>query len=153
MAGLGLLDLETTLAGNKTLVECHGHEIETGTPVRGYEMHMGITSGPATEHPLLRLADKVDGARSEDGRIMGCYLHGLFAQDEFRRVFLQRITRRFREGVAYEAGVERALDDLADHLGQHLDLDAILEAASNSAPVSPRASRGHRAAPRAVRRP
>jgi adenosylcobyric acid synthase len=127
--GLGLLDLETKLTGDKTLVEAAGVEIESGEAVEGYEMHVGETGGPALERPLLTLDGRPEGAVSEDGRVLGCYLHGLFAADGFRHAFLSRLKLRAVSGLAYEAEVESTLDGLADHLETHLDLDGLLAAA------------------------
>jgi adenosylcobyric acid synthase len=127
--GLGLLDLETVLAGDKTLVEAAGAEVASGEAVRGYEMHVGVTRGPALARPFLFLDDRPDGAVSEDGRVLGCYLHGLFAADGFRHAFLSRLKLRAVSGLAYEAEVERTLDALADHLAAHLDLDGLLAVA------------------------
>jgi adenosylcobyric acid synthase len=59
---------------------------------------------------------------------MGCYLHGLFAADSFRRAFLARLGAT-AGAVAYEPMIENVLDGLADHLERHLDLDALLAAA------------------------
>ena len=127
--GLGLLDVETELTGDKTLTEAVGTDLDTGAPVRGYEMHVGKTSGPGLARPMIQLADGVDGAVSADGKVMGCYLHGLFASDPFRHAFLGRLRARASSGLAYEAEVERVLDDLADHLETHLDVDGLLAAA------------------------
>ncbi len=80
---------------------------------------------------MLRLGDREDGAVSPDGRVLGCYLHGLFASDDFRRAFLARLRPDRASDLAYEAQVERTLDALADHLEAHLDLDALLAAASS----------------------
>ena len=127
--GLGLLDVETVMSGSKRLVQARGHAREGGEPVAGYEMHMGRTAGPDTARPLLTLASGPDGARSGDGRVMGCYLHGLFAADGFRRGFLARLRRRETAGIAYDALVEETLDALGAHLEAHLDLDRLLEVA------------------------
>ena len=127
--GLGLLDLETELAGGKTLVEAAGVEARSGEAVWGYEMHVGKTDGPALDRPFLTLAGRPEGAVSEDGRVLGCYLHGLFAADGFRHAFLSRLKLRAVSGLAYEAQVEGTLDALADHLETHLDLDGLLAAA------------------------
>ncbi len=127
--GLGLLEMETQLAGEKTLVEAEGVELASGQAVRGYEMHVGATTGPDLARPLLRLGDRPEGAVSADGRVMGCYLHGLFAADVFRHAFLNRIRARETSGLAYEAEVERTLDELAQHLERHLKLDRLLEVA------------------------
>ena len=127
-AGLGLLDIETVLGGDKALAAVSGTEIASGAPVAGYEMHLGVTNGPGLTRPMLRLAGRDDGAVSENGRIAGCYLHGLFASDPFRRAFLARLGTA-PSGLEYEPMVERTLDRLADHLEAHLDLDALLAAA------------------------
>jgi adenosylcobyric acid synthase len=128
--GLGLLDVETVIAGAKTLREAAGREASTGEAVRGYEMHMGETRGPDRARPWLLLeGGRAEGATSKDGRVMGAYLHGLFAADGFRRAFLGRIRGGEAEGVAYERQVEDALDALALHLAAHLDLDRLLAAA------------------------
>ena len=79
---------------------------------------------------FIRLDDGRDeGAVSADGRIAGCYLHGLFAEDHFRHAFLSAIRDRPASGVAYESEIEAVLDGLAVHLTRHLDLDRILEIA------------------------
>jgi adenosylcobyric acid synthase len=128
-AGLGLLDLETTLAPIKRLAAVAGRELLSGEPVTGYEMHMGRTSGTALARPMLELEGRPEGAVSADGRVMGCYLHGLFAADGFRHAFLGRLRERAASGVAYEAQIEEALDALADHLERSVDLDGLLEVA------------------------
>ena len=126
--GLALLDVATVLAGDKRLVAASG-TAATGEAVSGYEMHMGVTTGADRARPLLRLEGGEDGAVSPDGRIMGSYLHGLFASDAFRAGFLGRLRTRESSGIAFEAGVEAALDDLASGLDAALDLDRILEIA------------------------
>ena len=133
--GLGLLDIETVIRGEKTLNETTGTELATGEAVKGYEMHIGETAGAGLDNPWLRLEDdntggRAEGARSNDGRVMGTYLHGLFASDNFRHAFLQRLGLGGYQGAAYDAEVEQTLDALADHLEAHLDLDALLAAAS-----------------------
>ncbi len=127
--GLGLLDIETTLSAGKTLVEAEGVETASGAAVRGYEMHVGATTGPGLARPMLRFGARPDGAVSDDGRVLGCYLHGLFAADDFRHAFLSRLKLRAASGLAYETEVEDTLDALARHLEAHLDLDGLLAAA------------------------
>jgi len=124
--GLGLLDVETVLADDKTLEHVRGVEASTGMSVGGYEMHLGLTEGPDRRRPWLHLdGGREDGAVSENGQVMGSYVHGLFAADDFRQAFLARLRTGRTGGAAYEAGVDQALDDLADHLERCLDLDAL----------------------------
>jgi adenosylcobyric acid synthase len=126
--GLCLLDVETVLTGEKTLREVEGERISDGEPFRGYEMHVGRTTGPDCARPFLRFADgRVDGATSEKGLIAGAYVHGLFADDRQRAAWLGSLGARSE--IAYETTVERTLDELADHCAAHLDLDTILKLA------------------------
>ncbi len=129
VAGLGLLAVDTVLAGDKALIEVTGTERASGRRVRGYEMHIGRTTGADCARPMLDLEGRPDGAISADGRVMGTYVHGLFADDGFRHDFLNRLKVRAESGVAYEAQVEQVLDQLADHLERHADTKRILELA------------------------
>jgi adenosylcobyric acid synthase len=131
--GLGLLHVETRLGGDKTLVEVAGIEQASGQRIRGYEMHIGRTTGPDCARPMLDLGDRADGAVSADGRVMGSYVHGIFASDAFRNAFLNSLRARSDSGVAYEQLVDQVLDQLADHLARHLDTGRILDLASGTA--------------------
>ncbi|SIS63507.1 cobyric acid synthase [Paracoccus saliphilus] len=119
--GLGLLDIETEMAETKRLVRVNGEAL--GHPVSGYEIHMGQSTGPDCNRPFAHVPGP-DGAVSRDGRIMGTYLHGLFADDRFRAAYLERLGVTSQPG--YETGVEQTLDELAEHLEAHLDVTAIL---------------------------
>ena len=122
-AGLGLLDVETMLEPVKELRIESAEDAVTGATIHGYHMHMGVTEGPDRQRPFARIGAAPEGARSSDSRVTGTYLHGLFASDEFRRAFLGGAADT---SVDYNAGVEAALDGLAEHLEAHLDLDALL---------------------------
>jgi adenosylcobyric acid synthase len=127
--GLGLLDVETVLTGEKALREVEGFHVESGAAVRGYEMHVGVTEGPGLARPFLELGGRAEGAVSPDGKAVGCYLHGLFADDGFRAAFLGSLKLREESGLSYDAEVEVTLDALAAHLEAHLDLDRLLKIA------------------------
>ncbi len=128
VAGLGLIDVETALTGEKTLERVEGANVLNGAPFAGYEMHVGRTTGPDCARPLLRFADgRLDGAVAPGGRVMGAYVHGLFADDRHRAAFLAALGAV--ASVAYETKVEATLDALADHLEAHLDCDGLLAAA------------------------
>ena len=139
--GLGLLDVETVMTSDKAVRPVSGTGAHDGSPVSGYEIHLGATTGPDTERPLLHLEHGPDGAASGDGRIAGCYLHGLFAGDAFRARWLDGIRAGTAAATAYERGVEDALDDLADCLEQALDIAALLADAGFRAPRPSRAGR------------
>jgi adenosylcobyric acid synthase len=124
--GLGLLDLETVLSGDKQLLEVRGREVASGQGIHGYEMHLGRTTGSALENPMLDLGGRPDGAVSADGRIMGCYVHGLFGADAFRHAFLARLQARASSGLVFEQQIDATLDALADHLEAHVDLEGLL---------------------------
>jgi adenosylcobyric acid synthase len=129
VAGLGYLDIETAMAPEKALRTVAGRDVETGAKIVGYEMHVGRTTGSGLSRPMLDLHGRTDGAMSADGRIAGCYVHGLFASDEFRAAFLANLGRRGGVGLAYEATVERLLDEIADTMERTVDLDGLFKLA------------------------
>lgn len=132
--GLGLLDVTTTLSKTKTLRDIAALDARSEQFVRGYEIHMGLTTGPGCARPFLVLDGHEEGATSDDGRVAGCYLHGLFAADGWRRAFLDGIRSArgldpVRNPSAYDAEIDAVLDRLADHLARAIDLDRVLEIA------------------------
>jgi adenosylcobyric acid synthase len=130
--GIGLLALETVLTGDKRLDQVRGRELKSGEPIHGYEMHIGRTTGPALASPMLDLAGRPDGAVCADGRIMGCYVHGLFAADGFRHAFLSRLRPRAASGLVFEQQIEQTLDALASHLEASVDVEGLLALARGS---------------------
>jgi adenosylcobyric acid synthase len=123
--GLALIDVATTLSDTKRLEPVRGSTSD-GAAFAGYEMHMGVTAGPDCARPFARLADgSVEGATSPDGRVMGTYVHGLFADDRQRAAWLKRLAAGPTK-IAYDDLIERTLDALAAHLAAHLDLDRLL---------------------------
>jgi adenosylcobyric acid synthase len=120
------------LTGDKTLTEVTGTTVADGVPFKGYEMHVGRTSGPDAARPFARLATGLlDGASSADGLVSGGYVHGLFADDRQRGAWLARLGAE-AGGLSYEVDVEVTLDALADHLEAHLDVEAIWTLSSPS---------------------
>ncbi len=123
--GLGLLDVRTVMVPEKRLALSDATYLPTGDVVSGYEIHIGVTEGPDCNRAWLSLDGRPEGAASADGRIMGCYLHGLFAADAFRAAFLANIGKPVT-AHHYTQDVEDTLDALADHLETHLDIDHLL---------------------------
>ena len=122
--GLGLLDVSTTMAGEKQVILRSATALPGHEPVSGYEIHMGRTDGPDCARAWLQIEGRPEGAASANGRIRGSYLHGIFTSDTFRASYLAELG--VTSETAYEDGVEQVLDDLADHLEQHMDLDLLL---------------------------
>jgi len=118
--GLGLLDVETTLVSAKTVLNQNAVDVETGMELTGYEIHMGVTTGPDCARPMVKFESKSDGAVSRSGQIRGCYLHGLFSSDKWRTHYLRKIGVE-ASGMNYRDKVDTALDALADHLEKVVD--------------------------------
>jgi adenosylcobyric acid synthase len=142
-AGLGLLDVETTM-----LKEKETHQVEAQltaaalglapsclAAISGYEIHMGQTDLGPGALPFATIAQRsgstsevADGAVSKDGRVFGTYLHGIFDNAQFRTAFLNRLRRE--KGIAEQLQVVPLADPfdlLALHMEKHLDLERIFE--------------------------
>lgn len=130
--GLGLLDVSTRMTASKRVVQRQATTLPDGDPVSGYEIHMGRTDGPDCARAWLTIDERPEGAASPDGRIRGCYLHGIFAADRFRARYLSQFGAR--SDLQYETSVEATLDALADHLERYMDLDGLLALAARPDP-------------------
>ncbi len=131
-AGLGLLDLETTLEQDKQLRNVQGRLTIAEAPVAGYEIHAGVTQGPALARPAVHLTAGPDGAIGDDNQILGTYLHGLFESSAALAALLTWAGLRQVEHIDYAALREAAFDRLADTLDRHLDphwLQSLIEGA------------------------
>jgi len=125
--GLGLLNVATTMQADKRLTLTHGTHAATGQAITAYEIHIGRSTGPDCARPFA-LTPSPEGATSPDGRVMGSYLHGMFAADDFRAAFLRDLglpstTRN------HAAEVDQTLDALAAHIEAHVEVDALLRLA------------------------
>ncbi|MFN3986073.1 MAG: cobyric acid synthase [Rhodocyclaceae bacterium] len=128
--GLGWLDMRTTLARDKQLVNVAGWLSLGAAPLRGYEIHMGVSSGPALAQPLVTLDDgRHDGARSADGQVAGTYVHGVLDHPEALAAVLAWAGADDIGTVDLAARREADLDRLADAVESHLDLERVCVAA------------------------
>jgi adenosylcobyric acid synthase len=127
--GLGLLDVETVMAPEKTVANSRAHSLAYDVPLAGYQIHLGETSGPDRTRPYVTIEGHADGAISADGRVAGTYLHRIFDNDAFRGRLLADFG--VTGGVLdYRAAVDQALDDVAAELEAVLDrnwLEQILD--------------------------
>ncbi|MEZ5125422.1 MAG: cobyric acid synthase [Thermoleophilia bacterium] len=144
VAGLGLLDVETTFAATKRTTAVTG-EVLAGTPLgesgmlfSGYEIHMGRTVLGDRARPLLRMSWP-DGTVTEEGAcsagtapgeglVCGTYVHGLFDLPELRVALVESL--RTAAGLS-SCGARRVhfdqIDRFADHVEEHLDLRQLQE--------------------------
>ena len=123
--GLGLLDVETVLGGDKVLRPTAGWLASGRAAFEGYEIHIGRTSGPALQRPLLIRQDGAgEGAVSADGRVAGAYVHGLFNLAAARGALLAELGA-VSDGRAQAERVDAALDELAEALAQAFDIPAL----------------------------
>jgi adenosylcobyric acid synthase len=126
--GLGYLALETELAPAKVTRTVTAETPDGACTLDGYEIHAGRTYGPATARPMLRVDGAPEGAVSADGRIRGCYIHGLLGGDAYRRRVLAELGHAGAE-TAYRDTVDRALNSIAQQLARAVDVNRLLQLA------------------------
>ncbi|MEQ1962243.1 cobyric acid synthase [Xenorhabdus khoisanae] len=149
MAGLGLLDTETQFAHEKKTAQVTGVVMPalsgmlnlcSEQPITGYEIHMGMTRLGKQATPFAKMhlhngEEKIwfDGAVTQDGLVMGSYLHGLFDQNAFTRSLLNQL--RIHKGYAplenmafsYFQHKEKQFNILAASMREHLDIGRIYQ--------------------------
>ena len=134
VAGLGMLDLTTILGETKQLRQVSGHLCLPDAPAFiGYEIHQGLSHGPALEQPAVRLDDngRGDGVQSPDGQILATYCHGLFDHPDALAALLHWAAPKTGDATPFLrvdplARRQADLDRLADAVEAALDLDPIL---------------------------
>lgn len=143
--GLGLLDIETIFDRTKITAQADA-EVRTlpwrtgqdpwidGSKLKGYEIHMGRTSGAVGLFGVLRAPgpgdtrEVLDG--SAKGSVWGTYLHGIFDNDRFRRDLINslRMKRGLGSGhdvIEYEKARDAALERWVAVLERHIDIQYI----------------------------
>lgn len=121
--GLSLFEMSTTLIRQKQLSRCHGKLVLQNCPVSGYEIHAGMTTGRALKSPAVRLGTTNDGAISDDGQIMGTYLHGLFDDGGACQALLNWADLDDAQVEDHFAKQEAGIDRLADAVKPTVNLD------------------------------
>ncbi|MEL7290930.1 MAG: cobyric acid synthase [Pseudomonadota bacterium] len=124
--GLGLLNIETTLASDKQLTNVTGELTlsETTVSVSGYEIHAGVTQ-VAGSQPVLLDSNKKDGAISDCNQVFGTYLHGIFDSSSAVTALANWCGIRQIAEVNHQHNQQQAIDRIADAIEQHLDLNKL----------------------------
>ncbi len=138
--GLGYFDMETRLDLDKILLQRHGHFSGATCAVSGYEIHAGRSTGSALTHPAFFLEPvhvtsaisappslEPEGSLSQDGQILGTYLHGIFdtpAACSELLAWAGLVTQHKTPDREHQR--EHDLNRLADIVDQHLDRHALL---------------------------
>jgi len=136
--GLRLLPMQTRFLAEKSTYQvsailCRNNDwldAIAGQQVKGYEIHMGVTTARGGWLEITKrngeAAHTLDGAMSGDGRIWGCYLHGIFANDDFRRAWLHGLGWRADSGTSSHVELfQQSLDELANAVESSLDMDKL----------------------------
>lgn len=133
-AGFQLLPIHTTITEDKKTTLSEGLLCSPDSPVMvtGYEIHMGRSKYEGTYTPFIRTKDSFDGCISEDGRVIGTYFHGIFHNDLFREHFINTVRQHkglkdITGRISFNEVREKAFDQVADHVRQHVNLEYINE--------------------------
>jgi len=129
MGGLGLLDIETVMAQQKTVRNVCGFDRRFGESVTGYEIHLGLSEGQDVVHAPILIDNKPSGAADKTGKIWGTYLHGLFAHAPFRAKYLAHLGGQSNM-KDHTSIIDKALDEMADALDRVLDCNALFATAA-----------------------
>jgi adenosylcobyric acid synthase len=147
--GLGLLNVTTTFSREKRTSQIRARVVSgkgllsamEGINFTGYEIHMGQSRGDGLAAPFVITEEYggqggyTDGAMSENGFVLGTYIHGLFDDSAFRRAILDGLRRYYGlppvEGTSFLVG-EALYDRLAQELRQSLNLKLIYEILNES---------------------
>lgn len=131
--GLKVLPMVTHLEREKILSQVMAQELSSKLIVSGYEIHHGRSKNLKKLKPLFRIlkrqgkeAEDFDGVVSEDARVWGTYIHGIFEADIFRRDFLNRL--RLKKGWPALAqmttfDLDKEFDKLARLVRENIDMD------------------------------
>jgi adenosylcobyric acid synthase len=126
ISGLGLLDIETTMSEQKVLQEVTAITKKDKLMVNGYEIHIGKSVGRDLKNSWLQVNNQDVSAATKNGQIQGCYIHGIFSNDEFRASYIKKLGAKF-SNVNFEAKIDETLDLLSKHVEKYINLDELIK--------------------------
>ncbi|HIF9216143.1 TPA: cobyric acid synthase [Photobacterium damselae] len=125
--GLGYLNVTTVLEQEKQLKQVSGTLTlpnQVSVPVRGYEIHAGVTTGVQVDAPI-QLESGLDGQLGLDNQVFGTYLHGIFERQEACDAILSWAGLEATQTPDFDQIREQGIDRVADTIEQYLDLEAL----------------------------
>ncbi|UKA31268.1 cobyric acid synthase [Photobacterium damselae] len=125
--GLGYLDVTTVLEQEKQLKQVSGILTlpnQASVPVRGYEIHAGVTTGVQVDAPI-QLESGLDGQLGLDNQVFGTYLHGIFERQEACDAILSWAGLEATQTPDFDQIREQGIDRAADTIEQYLDLESL----------------------------
>jgi len=125
MDGLALLNMTTTLATQKQLLNVTGKINIDGSHIQGYEIHAGVSQGAALSQAFCQLEHGADGAISLDDNILGTYVHGLFEHPSACDAILNWAGLKQAEAPNYHDLRDSEIDRLADMVEEHMDVTVL----------------------------
>ena len=123
--GLGLLNIETTMSNQKTLQEVTAQTKDSNLEINGYEIHIGKSKGQDLANSWIKINDKNVSAASKDGKIQGCYIHGLFSNDAFRSEYISNLGAE-ASNINFEDKIDETLNLLSQHIEKHINLNELI---------------------------
>ena len=136
--GLGLLPINTILTEEKKLIQTQGTIsnlpfADKGIPFQGYEIHAGESEICGNKNKTKTLTDCEDsknyGYFTEDGTVLGTYIHGFFDSAELRTALLKKLANNnpavamFATENIQNLDKEQTYNHLADMLEKYIDLE------------------------------
>jgi len=148
--GLGLLPVRTRLEREKITERVAARYQLNGSNgvLEAYEIHMGRSTVGEPASPAFRIVKRfrktvreTDGAATRDSRVWGTYLHGIFADPDFRRSWLEGLFKN--KGIPHPSsspskgegrsegpsGLRDPYDAWANYLWKQLDIERIFKLA------------------------
>lgn len=137
--GMGLLPMDTVFEEEKRRTQTTGVFLEaegifkdlSGIPFKGYEIHMGQSTGREGAKPLTRLNESGLIEGMQKGNVYGSYVHGIFDEERVAKALIgtllsaKGIDPSMVAAFDMEAYKQKQYDILADAIRKNMDMDAI----------------------------
>ncbi|RFU67948.1 cobyric acid synthase [Bacillus sp. V59.32b] len=136
-AGLCLIPAQTTFSIEKKTIRSKGSlhpktGLEKVAQLEGYEIHLGHTvwkKGQAGSPFLMLDSGEAEGFYTENGRLIGTYMHHLFHNDEWRTLWLNRLRERknlpLNETILINEEKYRKLDEAVEQIRPFLHWEKV----------------------------